>query len=99
VLEPWLRGKLGLISQKSKLAEAIRYALSRWDGLTCFVDDGRIEIGSNVVERAIRPLALTRKNALFGGSDRGASIGRSSPHWSKPANCAGWIRSLISRMC
>ena len=38
-LEPWLREKLGLISQKTKLAEAIRYALSRWDGLTAFLDD------------------------------------------------------------
>jgi transposase len=75
-LEPWLRAKLGVISQKSKLAEAIRYALSRWAGLTCFVDDGRIEIDSNVVERAIRPLALTRKNALFAGSDRGGE------HWA-----------------
>jgi len=75
-LEPWLRAKLGLISQKSKLAEAIRYALVRWDGLTRFVDDGRIEIDSNVVERAIRPLALTRKNALFAGSDRGGE------HWA-----------------
>lgn len=75
-LEPWLRGKLGLISQKSKLAEAIRYALVRWEGLSRFVDDGRIEIDSNVVERAIRPLALTRKNALFAGSDRGGE------HWA-----------------
>jgi transposase len=75
-LEPWLRAKLSLISQKSKLAEAIRYALMRWDGLTRFVDDGRIEIDSNVVERAIRPLALTRKNALFAGSDRGGE------HWA-----------------
>ncbi len=75
-LEPWLRAKLGLISQKSKLAEAIRYALVRWEGLTRFVDDGRIEIDSNVVERAIRPLALTRKNALFAGSDRGGE------HWA-----------------
>jgi transposase len=75
-LEPWLRTKLGLISQKSKLAEAIRYALSRWDGLTQFVEDGRSEIDSNVVERAIRPLALTRKNALFAGSDRGGE------HWA-----------------
>ena len=71
-LEPWLREKLALISQKTKLAEAIRYALSRWDGLTRFVDDGRIEIDSNVVERAIRPIALNRKNALFAGSDGGA---------------------------
>ena len=48
----------------------------RWEGLTRFVDDGRIEIDSNVVERAIRPLALTRKNALFAGSDRGGE------HWA-----------------
>ena len=71
-LEAWLREKLALISQKTKLAEAIRYALSRWDGLTRFIDDGRIEIDSNVVERAIRPIALNRKNALFAGSDGGA---------------------------
>ena len=57
--EPWLRAKLALISQKTKLAEAIRYVLSRWDGLCRFVDDGRTEIDSNVVERAIRPIAMT----------------------------------------
>ena len=62
-LESWLRTKLGLISQKTKLAETIRYALSRWDGLTRFLDDGRIEIDSNVVERAIRPIALNRNYA------------------------------------
>jgi transposase len=75
-LEPWLREKLSLISQKTKLAEAIRYALSRWDGLTRFIDDGRIEIDSNVVERVIRPIALNRKNALFAGSDGGGE------HWA-----------------
>ena len=75
-LEPWLRAKLDLISQKTKLAEAIRYALSRWKGLTRFVDDGRIEIDSNTVERAIRPIALNRKNALFAGSDDGGE------HWA-----------------
>ena len=75
-LEPWLRAKLALISQKTKLAEAIRYALSRWAGLCRFVDDGRIDIDSNVVERAIRPIALNRKNALFAGSDGGAE------HWA-----------------
>jgi len=76
MLEPWLREKLGLISQKTKLAEAIRYALSHWKGLTRFLDDGRIEIDSNVVERAIRPIALNRKNALFAGSDGGGE------HWA-----------------
>jgi transposase len=75
-LEPWLRTKLGLISQKTKLAEAIRYALSRWEGLTRFLGDGRIEIDSNVVERSIRPIALNRKNALFAGSDGGGE------HWA-----------------
>jgi transposase len=75
-LQPWLREKLSLISQKTKLADAIRYALSRWAGLCLFLDDGRIEIDNNVVERAIRPIALTRKNALFAGSDGGAE------HWA-----------------
>jgi hypothetical protein len=75
-LAPWLGEQLSRISQKSRLAEAIRYALSRWAGLSLFLEDGRIEIDSNTVERAIRPLALTRKNALFAGSDGGAE------HWA-----------------
>ena len=75
-LQPWLRAKLALISQKTKLAQAIRYALSRWNGLIRFLDDGRIEIDSNVVERSIRPIALNRKNALFAGSDGGGE------HWA-----------------
>src|SRR5438552_17131362 len=75
-LKSWLTAKLGLISQKTKLAEAIRYALSRWQGLTRFIDDGRIEIDSNAVERSIRPIALNRKNALFAGSDGGGE------HWA-----------------
>jgi transposase len=75
-LEPWLRAKLALISQKTKLAEAIRYTLSRLDGLSLFLADGRIEIDSNVVERSIRPIALNRKNTLFAGSDGGGE------HWA-----------------
>ena len=75
-IEPWLREKLTLVSQKSKLAEAIRYALTRWAGLTLFLDDGRVELDTNVVERSIRPIALNRKNALFAGSDGGAQ------HWA-----------------
>src|ERR1700738_5087374 len=74
--EQWLRAKLALISQKGKLAEAIRYALSRWEGLTRFIDDGCIEIDNNTVERSIRPIKLNRKNALFAGSDGGAE------HWA-----------------
>jgi len=70
-MKPWLAAKLAAVSGKSKLAEAIRYALSRWAGLTRYLDDGRIEIDNNVVERAMRPIALGRKNHLFAGSDEG----------------------------
>jgi len=70
-LHYYLEARLRQVSTKSKLAEAIRYALSRWDGLTVFLDDGRVELDTNTVERSIRPLALNRKNALFAGSDEG----------------------------
>ena len=50
---------------------AIRYALSRWDALTRFVDDGRIELDNNAAERSLRGVALGRKNYLFAGSDAG----------------------------
>lgn len=70
-LHHYLEARLRQISAKSKLADAIRYALTRWDGLKLFLEDGRVELDSNTVERSIRPLALNRKNALFAGSDEG----------------------------
>jgi hypothetical protein len=75
-LKTWLEAQLAAVSRKSTIAEAIRYGLGRWDGLIRFLEDGRIEIDSNVVERAIRPIALNRKNALFAGSDGGGE------HWA-----------------
>src|SRR5246127_4330314 len=63
--------ELPRLSGKSKLAEAIRYAISRRAALECFLSDGRVEIDSNIVERAIRPQTITRKNALFAGSAGG----------------------------
>ena len=70
-LKTWMEVKLAAVSQKGKVAAALRYALSRWDGLCRFIEDGRVEIDSNIVERAIRPLAIGRKNWLFAGSDGG----------------------------
>lgn len=67
----WLEARLAEISQKPGLAKAIRYMLSHWTGLTRFLDDGRIEIDSNTVERTMRPIGLGRKNHLFAGSPRG----------------------------
>jgi hypothetical protein len=67
----WFEAQLPLLSGRSTLAEAIRYALSRWQGLTRFLHDSRIELDTNPVERAIRRVALGRKNHLFAGSDGG----------------------------
>jgi transposase len=72
-LRTWLDRQLGRVSGRSPLAEAMRYGVSRWSGLGRFLDDGRIEIDTNTVERAIRPIALNRKNALFAGSDEGGA--------------------------
>ena len=69
----WLQEQLPRLSGRSKLAEAMRYALARWTGLTRFLHDGRIELDTNPVERAIRPVALGRKNHLFAGSDGGGA--------------------------
>jgi transposase len=60
------------ITGKAPIAEAIRYGLNHWEGLTRFLDDGRIELDTNIVERCIRPVVLNRKNALFAGHDEGA---------------------------
>ena len=70
-LQHWLTTTLRLVSAKSELAGAIKYALVRWVALTRYRDDGRIEIDNNTAERAIRPLVLGRRNYLFAGSDAG----------------------------
>ena len=62
-LRAWLEAMLAKVSGGSRIAQAIRYALKHWAGLTVFLDDGRVEIDSNVVERAIRPIALNRNYA------------------------------------
>lgn len=59
------------VSAKSSLGKAIAYMLGHWSGLIAFLDDGRIEVDSNVVERSTKSVALTRKNALFVGNARG----------------------------
>jgi len=71
-LKPWLEAQLSRIPQKSQLAEDIRYTLGHWPGLIRFLDDGTLELDTNPVENQIRPIALTRKNALFAGNEVGA---------------------------
>jgi len=70
-LEHWFQETLRRLSQRSALADAIRYATTRWKALTRYIGDGRIEIDNNAAERALRAVAIGRKNYLFAGSDRG----------------------------
>ena len=71
-MKTWLEAELSRLPPRGGVADAIRYSLTRWSALGRFLDDGRIEIDNNTVERAIRPIALGRKNHLFAGSDGGA---------------------------
>ena len=70
-MKAWLEQTLQKLSQKSAMAKAIRYALNRWEALGQYAHDGRIEIDKNAAERALRCVALGRKNFLFAGSDAG----------------------------
>jgi transposase len=75
-LHTWLETTLPRLSGTSDLAGAIRYMLHHWSGLILFLDDGRLELDTNTVERGMRPVALARKNALFAGSASAAE------HWA-----------------
>jgi pimeloyl-ACP methyl ester carboxylesterase len=70
-LRAWFDATLQTFSAKSDMAGAIRYAISRWTALTRYLDDGEVEIDNNAAERALRVVALGRKNYLFAGSNRG----------------------------
>jgi hypothetical protein len=74
-LHTWPRQTEQKLSQKSALAEAIRYALNHWDALCAYAEDGRAEIDNNAAERALRTGAIGRKNYLFAGSDSGGHSG------------------------
>ncbi|MPZ12602.1 MAG: IS66 family transposase [Kiloniellaceae bacterium] len=68
----WIHAQRDRLSRKSAMGVALGYLVNHWEGLRVFLDDGRVEMDTNPVENLIRPLALTRKNALFAGHDEGA---------------------------
>src|SRR5277367_3613289 len=72
-MQAWWKATLARLSQKSDVAMAIRYALDRWSALLRFCEDGRVEMDNNAAERALRAVALGRKNYLFAGSDSGGA--------------------------
>jgi transposase len=102
-LHGWLMAQLERVSGRSTLAEAIRYALRHWQGLVLFLDDGRLELDTNTVERTMRDVALGRKNSLFAGSDGGAR------HWAIVASLVttaklngveplAWLTDVLERV-
>ncbi len=102
-LKQWLEETLGKLSRKSDTAVAVRYALGRWEALMRYCDDGRLEIDNNAAERALRAVALGRKNYLFAGSDRGGEsaaaiyslIGTAKLNGLDPEN---YLRNVLSRI-
>ena len=70
-LHAWFKVSLTKLSRKSDVTQAIHYALGRWTQLVRYCDDGRLEADNNAAERALRTVALGRKNYLFAGSNAG----------------------------
>jgi transposase len=102
-LAAFLDASLAQISGRSELAKAIRYARSRWTALTRYLDDGTLEISNNAAERAIRPLALGRKNYLFAGSDAGGERAAAAYTLVETAKLNGldpeaYLRAVIGRI-
>ena len=102
-LHTWLKQQLARISRSSVLSEDIRYGLNHWEGLSRFLDDGRIEIDSNTVERSIRGIALGRKNSLFAGSDEGAENWASLASLIESAKLNGvnpqaWLTDTLTKL-
>lgn len=102
-LEAWLRQNHLTTLPKSSIGKAIAYALKRWDRLLRYVDYGQVEIDNNLVENAIRPLALGRKNYLFAGSHDGARraamlyslLATAKLHGIEPF---AWLRDVLDRI-
>jgi hypothetical protein len=102
-MKRWLEETLEKLSRKSDTALAVRYALGRWEALLRYVDDGRLEIDNNAAERALRAVALGRKNYLFAGSDRGGESAAAIYSLIGTAKLNGidpefYLRNVLSRI-
>jgi hypothetical protein len=102
-LKVWLETTLPKLSGKSDLAKAMRYTMGRWEALTRYIHDGRIEIDNNAAERSIRGIALGRKNYLFAGSDAGGDRAAAIYSLIETAKLNGidpeaWLRDVLARI-
>lgn len=102
-LRRWIGAQLGRVSSGSALAAAIRYGLRHWEGLCRYLDDGSLEIDTNLVEREIRPVVVTRKAALFAGSEGGGENWAIAATLIRTAvlngvNPQAWLADVLTRM-
>jgi transposase len=102
-LETWLHAQLPKISGKSPLARAIRYALSRMSKTRLYLDNGFLELDNNTVERAVKPVAIGRKNWMFAGSERGGKAMAIAFTLIETAKLNGvgpqaWLTDVLSRI-
>src|SRR5689334_14781233 len=102
-LEPWLRQQQERLSRKSEVGKAIAYATRRWDALTRFMTDGRACLTNNAAERALRGIAVGRRNWTFAGSDRGGERAAAIYTLIETAKLNGvdpqaWLADVLARL-
>jgi transposase len=102
-LEIWLRNERRKLSSKAPVAKAIDYSLKRWPAFTRFLDDGRICMSNNAAERAVRGIAVGRKNWTFCGSDSGGR--RAAAMYTLIETCKlsgvdprAWLADVLARI-
>ncbi len=102
-LEAYIREQLGRLSPKNDLAKAVNYMLTRWPSFTRFLEDGRICLSNNAAERALRCVAVGRRNWTFAGSDAGGR--RAAAVYSLIATCKlndvdprAWLADVLARL-
>src|SRR3712207_30569 len=102
-LEAWLRAQYERVSRKAEIGKAIAYTLNHWQALTRFLEDGRICISNNATERALRGIAVGRKNWTFAGSDRGGE--RAATIYTLIETCKlnkvdsqAWLADVLARL-
>ena len=102
-LKSWMIENYKVVVPKSPIGQALHYCLERWDKLILYTTNGKLEIDNNLVENAIRPVAVGRKNYLFAGSHNGAQ--RAAMLYSFLGTCKindinpfEWLRSTLDRI-
>jgi transposase len=102
-LEAWLRGSRAKLSAKADIAKAIDYMLKRWPSFVRFLDDGRICLTNNAAERALRGIAVGRRNWTFAGSDAGGR--RAAAMYTLIETCKlndvdprAWLADVLARL-